>query len=164
MADRRSKWLWRVKWIQIILAALTAAGAVGVILAKDNPFYSYATLAISLLTLILNSYLKDLNPGQSAQKHRETAADLWNIRESYLSLLADIHDPSHVLDGLQKRRDDLQRQLHRIYRIAPHTDGKAYKEAQERLKNKEDLTFTDREIDLLLPTTLRRLPESDEPE
>jgi hypothetical protein len=156
MADRRSKWLRRVKWIQIVLAALTAAGAVGIILSRDNPYYPYATLAVSIISLILNSYLKDLNPGQAAQKHRETAADLWNIRESYLSLLADIHDASHGLEALRKRRDELQRQLHRIYRIAPHTDGKAYEEAQDRLKNKEDLTFTDDEIDLMLPTTLRR--------
>jgi hypothetical protein len=45
------------------------------------------------------------------------------------------------------------------YRIAPHTDGQAYAEAQDRLKDKEDLTFTDREIDVMLPTTLRRNPD-----
>jgi hypothetical protein len=59
---------------------------------------------------------------------------------------------------LKDRRDVLQENLHAIYRTAPHTDGRAYVEAQDRLKNKEDLTFSDQEIDLLLPTTLRRNP------
>jgi hypothetical protein len=161
MADRHASWLWWVKWAQIVLAALTAAGAVGVILAKGNPIYPYATLAISVASLILNSYMKDLDPGQAAQKHRETAADIWNIRESYLSLLTDVRDPEQPADALRKRRDELQAQLHRIYRIAPHTDGKAYAQAQDRLKNKQDLTFSDAEIDAMLPATLRRLSEAD---
>jgi SMODS and SLOG-associating 2TM effector domain family 4 len=156
MADRQGRRLWAVKWLQIILAALTTAGAVGVILAKDNPIYPYVTLAISVVSLIVNSYMKDVDPGQAAQKHRETAADLWNARESYLSLLTDVLSQNVPLENLRERRDKLQDQLHRIYRSAPHTDGKAYVEAQDRLKNKEDLTFSDREMDDLLPTTLRR--------
>ena len=156
MADRRTTWLRRVKWIQIILAALTTCGALGVIFSKDGTYYAYATAALSFASLVLNSYMKDLDPGQAAQKHRETAADLWNIRESYLSLLTDIRSQCVPLEGLRERRDKLQDQLHRVYRIAPHTDGKAYVEAQYRLKDKEDLTFSDSEIDSMLPTTLRR--------
>jgi predicted phage tail protein len=156
MADRRAAWLRRVKWAQIVMAALTTCGALGVIFAKDGLIYAYATAGLSFASLILNSYMKDLDPGQAAQKHRETAADLWNIRESYLSLITDIRSRSVAIQALCERRDDLQAQLHRIYRIAPHTDGKAYVEAQDRLQNKEDLTFTDREIDALLPPVLRK--------
>jgi hypothetical protein len=57
---------------------------------------------------------------------------------------------------LRQRRDDLQMQLHKIYRIAPHTNIKAYGKAQDALKNKEDLTFTDSEIDAFLPAPLKR--------
>lgn len=162
IADRQAQYLRRTKWAQIILSAITAAGAVAVILSKDNPIFPYVTLALSLAGLLVSSYLKDLDPGQSAQKHRETAADLWNIRESYLSLLTDIRDKSVLMEELRTRRDELQKQLHRIYRIAPHTDGKAYMEAQDRLKNQEDLTFTDNEIDVMLPTTLRRSQGADQ--
>jgi hypothetical protein len=158
MADRRAKWLRRVKRIQLTLSAATTCGALAVIFAKDGTYYAWATAAVSLLSVALNTYMTDLDPGQAAQKHRETAADLWNIRESYLSLLTDIRQ-GVGLDALRNRRDELQEQLHAIYRIAPHTDGKAYVEAQDRLKNKEDLTFTDHEIDVMLPTTLRRNPD-----
>jgi hypothetical protein len=57
---------------------------------------------------------------------------------------------------LRQRRDDLQTLLHKIHRSAPHTDGKAYGQAQDALKNREDLTFSDDEIDAFLPGPLKR--------
>jgi hypothetical protein len=156
MADRCGSRLRIVKWTQIVLSALTTAGAVGVIFKKDSQFFPYATVMLALLTLILNSYVKDLDPGKASQIHRETASDIWNVRESYLSLLTDIRDPSFSLAELRKRRDELQSRLAKIYRSAPHTDGKAYAKAQDALKNKEDLTFSDAEIDAFLPGPLKR--------
>jgi hypothetical protein len=160
MADREARHLKFVKWGQIVLSALTAAGAVGILFKKDSDFFPYVTVALAVVTLILSSYVKDLNPGETAQKHREAASDIWNVREAYLSLLTDIRDPSLALESLRKRRDDLQISLHKIYRSAPHTDGKAYGDAQDALKNREDLTFNDGEIDQLLPDTLRRSRKS----
>lgn len=156
MAERHAARLWRVKWVQIILSALTTCGAVGVVFAKEQPLYAYSTLVMSLLTLLVTGYVKDLNPGELAQKHRETASDIWNVRESYLSLLADIRDPAIPMAKLRERRDDLQKMLYKIYRAAPHTDGKAYGEAQGALKDNEELTFSDEEIDKFLPAELRR--------
>jgi hypothetical protein len=106
--------------------------------------------------LILNSYAKDLNPGVEAQKHREAASDIWNVRESYLSLLTDICDPAVPLTKLRTRRDELQAQLHKIYKSAPRTDDVAYGKAQTALKESEELTFSDEEIDAFLPQALRR--------
>jgi hypothetical protein len=110
----------------------------------------------ALATLILNSYVKDLDPGKASQIHRETASDIWNVRESYLSLLTDIRDLSFPLEDLRRRRDDLQSRLAKIYRSAPHTNGKAYSDAQDALENKEDLTFSDAEVDAFLPAPLKR--------
>lgn len=157
MAERAAGKLWRAKWAQIILSALITGGAMGVLFSKESLFFAYGTALLSILSLIFNSYLKDLDPGQLAQKHREAASDVWNVREAYLSLLTDIRDKANDLGALRKRRDDLQAQLHKIYRAAPHTDGKAYGEAQDALKNKEDLTFSDEEIDAFLPGPLKRL-------
>ncbi len=156
MAERSAAWLRNVKWAQIILAALTTGGAVSAVFDKSSIVYPLATAGLSITLLILNTYLKDINPGEVAQKHREAASDIWNIREAYLSLLTDIRDMTFPLAELRKRRDDLQMQLHKIYRIAPHTDGKAYGQAQDALKNKEDLTFSDGEIDAFLPGPLKR--------
>lgn len=160
MAERYSTSLRKVKWAQIVLSALAAGGAIGVLFEKNSLIFAYATATLSIILLILNSYVKDLDPGQTAQKHREAASDIWNIREAYLSLLTDIRDPNFALIDLRSRRDDLQVQLHKIYRSAPHTDGKAYGQAQDALKNKEDLTFSDKEIDAFLPQPLKRKEEA----
>jgi hypothetical protein len=62
---------------------------------------------------------------------------------------------------LRQRRDSLQEQLHKIYRIAPNTTEKAYGKARDALKNVEDLTFSDAEIDAFLPALLKRAHKGD---
>jgi hypothetical protein len=159
MAERLHRRHKTGKWANIILSSLIASGAVGVVFSDGSIYYQYAgyaTAALSILSLIFNAYLKDLDPGALAQRHREAAADIWNARESYLSLLADVFDPEISLDQLRSRRDALQALLRKIYHAAPHTDGKAYGQAQDALQHNEDLTFSDDELDLLLPTSLRR--------
>ncbi|WP_416147011.1 hypothetical protein [Pseudomonas syringae] len=41
-------------------------------------------------------------------------------------------------------------------RGAPQTDSKAYSSAQKALKDNEEYTFSDSEIDCFLPATLRK--------
>jgi hypothetical protein len=156
MADQCSTKLKRLKLAQIVVSGITSVGALGVIFSKSSPFFTYGTLIVSLVTLYLSSYAKDLNPGAEAQKHREAASDIWNVRESYLSLLTDICDASVPLANIRKKRDDLQAQLHKIYKSAPRTNDKAYGKAQTALKDHEELTFSDAEIDAFLPVPLRR--------
>jgi SMODS and SLOG-associating 2TM effector domain family 4 len=159
MADHQTTKLTRAKWFQIALSALIAGGAVGLVFNKGSDGFVYGTAALSILNLAFGLYMKNIDPGKLAQQHRETAADIWNVRESYLSLLTDIRDSNIALADLRDRRDDLQAKLYRIYHAAPRTNAKAYQEAQDRLQNKEDLTFTDKEIDAFLPATLRRSNE-----
>lgn len=161
MAEGCASRLAHIKLGQIVLSALTTGGAVGVVFDRNSVVYPYATAVLAVSLLVLNSYVKDIDPGEAAQKHREAASDIWNIREAYLSLLADSRDPTIALADLRQRRDDLQTRLHKIYRIAPHTSSTAYGRAQDALQNKEDLTFSDAEIDAFLPTSLRRTVKPD---
>jgi hypothetical protein len=45
--------------------------------------------------------------------------------------------------------------LHTVYESAPATNSKAYKQAQDALQLNEEMTFSDAEIDSLLPPGLR---------
>lgn len=153
MADRCAGSLRNFKWAQIILSALTSAGAVGVVV-QEGAFFEIATAILSFLTLLVAAYLKNFDPGSTAQKHRDAAAKLWNVRECYQSLLTDL--PNLPPEQAVERRDELQAMLAALYVGAPQTDGKAYEEAQDRLKNKEDMTFSDEEIDCFLPLSLKR--------
>jgi hypothetical protein len=137
------------------LSSLTASGAISVVFS-DQYALKIATAVVSLGTVTLTAYMKGFDPGALAQKHRDTAADIWPIRESYLSLLTDIVGDDEVLADLRSRRDALQDSLAAIYKGAPHTDGKAYGEAQDALKKYEEYTFSDDEIDAFLPSALKK--------
>lgn len=153
MADRCARTLTRYKIAQIVFTALTSTSAVGVVVT-DETWLKIATVLISFLTLFVSTYMKNFDLGSTAQKHREAAAKLWNVRECYLSLLTDL--PKLSREAAVERRDELQMMLAALYVAAPHTDGKAYIEAQKRLKSMEDMTFTAEEIDCFLPLSLKR--------
>lgn len=147
--------LRNIKLIQIVLGAITASGAIAVVFS-DQIILKLVTALVSLLTLGLTGYMKGFDPGASAQKHRDTAADLWAIRETYLSLLTDIAARTISLHDARVKRDELQAALAAIYKSAPHTTAKAYGMAQKALQQEEEYTFNDGEIDKFLPRDLRR--------
>ncbi|MFM5840994.1 SLATT domain-containing protein [Aeromonas rivipollensis] len=91
-----------------------------------------------------------------AQKHSVAASSIWNIRENYLSLLTDIKSNSLSIGEIKTTRDQLQADLHKIYKGAPRTIDKAYNAASNALKNMEEMTFNDEEINKLLPAALRK--------
>lgn len=147
--------LRRFKIAQIVLAAVTTSGTLA-ILFTDQFWLKLVTALVSLLTLIVSGYMKGFDPGAAAQKHRDTAADLWAIRESYLSLLTDIVSGAISADVARERRDNLQSALAAIYKSAPGTTPKAYGIAQKGLQQLEDYTFNAGEIDKFLPASLKR--------
>jgi hypothetical protein len=161
-ADRCAETQRYFKLGQILLSALTATGAVTAIFSTGVDL-KLATAVLSLLTVGVNSYMKGFDPGATAQKHRDAAASIWPVRESYLSLLTDIAAKDINAETIRQRRNKLQEQLATIYRGAPHTTGGAYAEAQDALQKNEEYTFTDTEIDKFLPKALRRGTTENEP-
>lgn len=145
----------RIKLAQLILSALTTAG-IFVTVFGDHNWVGILSALISALLLILNTYTKKYDPGEIAQKHANCAATLWNVRETYLSLLVDIRSGTVTADTIRCQRDKLQNELFNIYKGSPRSFGKAYKEASQSLKEMEEMTFSDAEIDSLLPKMLRK--------
>jgi hypothetical protein len=103
--------------------------------------------------------LKGFDPGGTAQKHRDAAASLWAIRESYLSLLTDLRMKSIDEEEAIKRREQLQTELAAVHKGAPQTNSVAYSLAQKALKENEEYTFSDAEIDKFVPESLRKSKE-----
>ena len=144
-----------IKIWQIILSAGTTTGILVAVFGKNEKM-GMISAVISTILLILNTITKNYDLGGSSQKHAASASHLWNVRERYLSLLTDIRSSSITMEEIRKRRDDLQEQLYTVYKGSPRTISKAYKEATVALKTNEELTFTDGEIDALLPSQLRK--------
>jgi len=149
----------RIRFWQIVFAAITTAGFVGAALGTGT-VAAILGLIVSTTLLALNSYTKSYDLGELAQKHRQAGSDLWLIREQYLSLLVDLAMREKPLEALQEQRDKLVQQLHEVYRGAPSTNYAAYRKAQEALQKLEDMTFADAEIDAFLPKELKRTKDS----
>lgn len=92
---------------------------------------------------------------EESEAHRDIASRLWDLRESYLSLIADLMSGATPAADARARRDELQKATLLAYADAPRTTSKAFSRASDGLKHNEELTFTSGEIDLFLPEALR---------
>lgn len=151
----------QIKLFQIILSALVTGGLIVAlfdfgVLTEYKKCGNFVAVFLSTVLLVLNSYTKDYDLGEIAQKHRQAGADLWVIRERYLSLLTDLRLSAASLDDIRSQRDQLIEDLHAVYTGAPSTNYKAYVKAQKALKELEDMTFSDDEVDAFLPKELKR--------
>lgn len=151
------KHLWQRRWL-VVLTAISSTTFVASLLglAIGKQWAPLVTSFIALLVTALNIGTKNFKHEEEMQRHRDTAAKVWDVRESYLSLIVDLQTRMCSMRDGVARRNDLQEKHFAVLGEAPRTTPKAYEAAQDGLKNREDLTFSEREIDLLLPVQLRR--------
>ena len=153
MADGYVTKYKRIKLIEIVLSAATTTSLLVALSGKSEA----ATAVGAVLSAILAGcalYFKEASLGEQAQLHTEVGAKLWGAREALLSLLVDLQDGRPV-EEVRQQRDRLNAELEDIYKAAPRTNSKAYNDAQEALKNAEELFFTDEELNKMLPKQLR---------
>lgn len=143
----------QIKIWQIILSAITTSGFI-VAIFSDNKVASILGALVSLVLLILNTYTKNFNLIESAQEHKSASDLLWKIREEYVSLLTDFEILE--IEEIMRKRDELQERTATVYSNSPRTDAKSYAAAQKSLKCEEEQTFSDEEIDNMLPNSIRR--------
>lgn len=145
---------------QGVLVALTAASSgtflAAVLGATVSPeMAGLATSFAALLVSALSLSTKTFRFHEEAEAHRDTASKLWDVRESYLSLITDLMSGATSAADARVRRDELQEATRVVYATAPRTSNKAFKKATGGLKKREELTFTSDEIDPFLPETHR---------
>lgn len=158
MAKRLVKKGKLYKNIQIILSAVSTTGFVSAIFTTSNPIVSRISAVIgaivSLALMILNVYLKEFDFTTDANSHKKSSDKLWIIREKYVSLLTDFE--CLEADQIRNIRDELSMQTAEVYAESMPTDYESYKETKKALKEDEEQTFSDHEIDIMLPEILRR--------
>jgi hypothetical protein len=154
-ADILLERLSQIKFWQIVLSALSTGGFISFFLGSGE-IGAAIGLILSTILFGLNTYTKNYDLGELAQKHKQAANEIWVVREKYLSLLTDLAVNTKTVHEITDERDLLLDKLNSAYIGSPSTNFKAYAKAQDALKTKEDLTFTDEEIDAFLPSDLRR--------
>lgn len=145
----------RIKIAEIILSAVTTTSIL-IVLFGDGKLSQLIAAFCSTSLLCLTLYSKDINLLAIAEKHKQAALEILKIREELLSLLIDIRIGNKETESLQNKRDELIEELVNTYRGAPKTTNKAYQIASKALKENEEFTFSDDEIDKFLPKNLRR--------
>lgn len=150
----------RHRWQQGVLIALTAissgtflASLLGIVVSPVVA--SVVTSFIALLVTAASLSTKKFKFAEEAAAHRDTASLLWDVRESYLSLISDLMAGTTSAQDARARRDQLQEEARMAYAGAPRTSNKAYGQASKGLQENEEMTFTSHEIDLFLPEALR---------
>lgn len=123
-----------VKWLNIILTTVSCTSIVGTLIGSERVLLYVATL-LSACTLVFVACQLTFDPAKEAERHRAAAKELWYIREHYKNLLADLRTNPNCVD-IPRRRDELMRDLKRVYETAPDTSSKAYRKAQDAIRLK----------------------------
>lgn len=153
MADIYEKKSNYYKIAQISIAAIILASSISSFFLK-NTTVKIIGIILSSISLYISTYVKNFDLDGLAQAHKNTAVELWVIRGSYFSLLTDIRSEKLTYDEAAKKRDHLQKKLGDIYTSSRRTNEKSYNQAKNALKNNEEYTFSDKEIDCFLPEIL----------
>jgi SMODS and SLOG-associating 2TM effector domain family 4 len=153
--------LKNLKLFEIVLSALTTTSLLSSVFGEQKIGTIIGTI-LSTIILGITIYTKDYDLGQISKNHVDAANKLWNIRELYISLIADIKTGSLTIEEIKLKRDGLQDSLNLVYQNALRTNYKAYERASKSLNKNgqintgEEMTFSDEEIDRFLPHDLRR--------
>lgn len=148
LADRLENKNRHVKNIQIALTAFSSCGFFALTVTNKIAL-AWLSGIFSVLSLFLNIYTKEYKIQDEINQHRNAANALWDIRESYVSLLTDYEILEN--DDIQHQRDVLCKKVSEVNNNYPATDSKSYRAAQKALKKDEEQTFKEGEVDSILP-------------
>ena len=153
LANRLKRQIKLIKITQITLTAMSTVGFFATVIT-NQAVLSWLGGITAALSLGLNLYVKEFDYQKEITEHEAAANALWDVRESYVSLITDFDVMKD--DELRCCRDDLQRRVSEINKQYPGTDKRSYCEAQKALQKEEEQTFREGEVDELLPTELRK--------
>lgn len=120
----------------------------------DTTWMLWCMAVVSGAHMIADLVFRIVNYFGASLRHRDTATDLWRIREKYQSIINALKSEHANIDIERERMEAIADELKAIYANAPRTQDLAYKQATKRLHS-EACTCTDEEIDRLLPPKLR---------
>lgn len=144
----------RDRWVNVVLMAITTTG----VLASIPLGTVWTTVIAAFLAFISTGfaiYQISFSPEMEMNNQRQAAKSLLLERDRLVLLIERaMTDEADLKEIRYEFRTTVER-VGQIYASAPDTSSESYKLASEGLKMNEELTFSPREIDLLLPKELR---------
>lgn len=143
----------RLKLANLVILSIGSSGILSSLIADSHMVLTLGAIFI-FLGLALAIFQMSFNPEERAYRYKQTAHQLWQVRERYTCLIADImSDKVSEVENVAKR-DQLLCDLDLIYKNSLPTSSKAYQKASVALKKNEEFTFSDAEINKFLPKDL----------
>lgn len=142
-----------LKIVNLVILSLGSTGLFSTIIT-DNKCVLILGAIFTFLGLALAIFQMSFNPEEKAFKYKQTAHQLWQIREKYTCFIADITNQKLTDDEIIKRRDQLICDLDFVYKNALPNSKEAFQKASAALKKDEEFTFSDDEINKFLPKDL----------
>lgn len=142
-----------IKISQIILSALTTGGFL-TSLIYDKQIASIVGAILSIILLLFNLYTKNFTLIEDAKEHENAGILLWKIREEYINLLTDFENLTE--EEIILRRNKLHEKVYEIYSSTPRTSSSSYEKAKKAIKDEEEQSFSEKELDDILPDSLKR--------
>ncbi len=143
------------KGIAVALAGITTAFA---IVGAVDPTSTKILLATCILAGSNTAFVifqLSFNPSGRSDEHRRAAKDLLVLRDRYLLLIEEILGSNESCDQFRESLKLLCAETSLVYKFSPDSSAKAYRLASKGLKRDEELSFSNEEIDRLLPEHLR---------
>lgn len=144
--------LW-LTWLNLIVVTATLASTLAMPLLRDT-WAQWVPVASAVIAFGFGTAQLSFQPQREAAEHRAAAKAFLNLRDDFARLIADAHATPGAAD-LRGRRDILTARLAELYAYAPQTSHAAYKRAREALAGKEELVFSEDELNRMLPKELR---------
>ena len=95
----------RIKFFKIALNSISATGLISYIIT-NQVWLPIITIVFTTLALFLDIYTLSYDIDKEINLHIDMINKLWNIRESYLSLLVDIKNNNIDITEIMKKRDE----------------------------------------------------------
>jgi hypothetical protein len=144
----------RINWWNIITAALTTVLAI-IAAAFPNACWTIATAVSAGVATGCALWQASNDPAGKEGQHRVAAKELRWCRQQLLMLIADCHIDSIPVEQLRRSLEVVNRELHAVYKFAANTSPDAFAAAEASIKSGH-FSFSDDEIDALLPVALRK--------
>lgn len=140
---------------KITAASLTSVGIVSLIFT-DHMWLKLISALVSFVSVFISAFFKSFDLQTMVLSNKSTAQKLLTVREELKLLLLQIHLQQGTVYELTEQYRVLVKTIDAIYVDAPRTTDKAVSQARLALNITQDNTFTDEEININLPESLRR--------
>ena len=153
-ADIYSERYRRVEMVNILAASLTSCGVVTTIF-WEGLIPKIIAAVLSFVTLVIASYYKSFGVKERALESKAAANRFIGIRNDMLQVIADLHMMAEPVEVINERFSCIMERLNKLYVDAPSTTDAAVARAADALNGKAEYSYTEDEIDRLLPPSLR---------